>query len=78
MSHIVSIKTQVRDVTAIAAACQRLQLPPPVPGTAKLFAGQHATGQLVQLSGWRYPVVCNSATGELAYDNYGGRWKGQT
>jgi len=57
VSHIVTIRTQVRDVAAIAAACQRLQLPPPVYGTAKLFAGQEATGQIVQLPGWRFPVV---------------------
>jgi hypothetical protein len=30
MSHIVHIKTQVREASAVAAACQRLQLPPPV------------------------------------------------
>ena len=34
MSHIVSIKTEVRDPTAVAAACQRLGLPEPVQGTA--------------------------------------------
>ena len=37
MSHIVSVKTEVRDPVAIAAACRRLGLPEPVHGTAKLF-----------------------------------------
>lgn len=77
MSHIVSIRTEVRDEAAIAAACQRLQLPPPVRGAATLFNDQKATGQLVQLSGWRYPIVCDLASGEVQYDNYNGRWGDQ-
>ncbi|MBM4078018.1 MAG: DUF1257 domain-containing protein, partial [Planctomycetes bacterium] len=30
MSHIVEIRTQVKDETAVRAACSRLQLPSPV------------------------------------------------
>lgn len=73
MSHIVSIKTEVRDKAAIAAACQRLQLQQPEEGTFKLFSGE-ATGIAVRLSDWRYSVVCNTTTGELRYDNFGGAW----
>jgi hypothetical protein len=28
----------------------------------------------VRLPGWRYPLVCRLAGGELCYDNYGGAW----
>ena len=73
MSHIVQIKTQVKDAAAVRAACQRRQLPMPVDGTHKLFSGQ-ATGLAVQLPDWRYPVVCELTTGQVLYDNYGGRW----
>jgi hypothetical protein len=73
MSHIVSIKTQVRDAVALAAACQRLNLAPPMHGTAKLFTSE-ATGQIVALPGWKFPVVCELASGDVKYDNYGGRW----
>jgi len=73
LSHIVKIKTEVRDVSAVSAACRRLGLPEPVHGTARLFEGE-ATGLLVKLPGWLYPVVCNLGTGELRYDNYGGSW----
>jgi len=38
MSHVVSIQTQVRDPTAIAAACQRLGIPPPVRRTVQLYS----------------------------------------
>ena len=73
MSHIVTVQAEVRDPVAIAAACRRLGLPEPVPGTAQLFSGQ-ATGWLVQLPGWLYPVVCRAETGQVAYDNFGGNW----
>ena len=33
-----------------------------------------AEGLAVELSGWRYPVVCEIATGTLKYDNYRGTW----
>lgn len=73
MSHIVTIQTQVRDPAAVVAACQRLGLEPPSQGTAELFSGE-ATGLLVKLPDWLYPVVCDTATGTLHFDNYEGRW----
>jgi hypothetical protein len=73
MSHLVSIKTQVRDPLAITAACTRLQLPAPIHRTVRLFNAE-ATGLAVELPGWRYPVVCQTDTGELRYDNFSGRW----
>jgi hypothetical protein len=73
MSHVVTIQTQIRDPVAVTAACQRLGLPPPVVGTFKLFTTTE-TGLAVQLSGWKYPVVCDLEHGSLKFDNYGGRW----
>jgi hypothetical protein len=73
MSHIVSIQTKVRDPAAVAAACQRLNLTAPVQGTARLYGGE-ATGLLVQLPGWQYSVVIDTATGEVRYDNFENRW----
>ncbi|HQX54197.1 MAG TPA: DUF1257 domain-containing protein [Planctomycetaceae bacterium] len=73
MSHIVEIKTEIRDPVAIRAACQRLALPEPVFGEAQLF-GTSAVGWAVQLPEWKYPVVCDVHTGTLAFDNYEGRW----
>lgn len=73
MSHIVSIKTQLRDPAAIAAACQRLNLATPVHGTAKLYSGE-ATGLLVQLPGWQYPVVIDTASGNIEFDNFEEAW----
>ena len=73
MSHIVKIQTQVKDVTAAEVACRRLKLESPQHGTAKLFSG-NVTGLIVKLSGWRYPAVFDTETGQAHFDNYGGRW----
>ncbi len=73
MSHIVEIKTEVRDETAISAACQRLKLETPTQGTAKLFSSS-ATGVVVKLPGWRYPAVFDTPSGQARFDNYEGRW----
>ena len=73
MSHIVQIQTEIRDAAAIRAACNRLRLPESVFGEVKLFSSS-ATGWAVQLPEWRYPVVCDVATGKVDFDNYGGRW----
>jgi hypothetical protein len=73
LSHIVTVKTEVRDHAAVAAACRRLSLPEPVQGTAQLYSGQ-ASGLLVHLPEWLYPVVIDMTTGQARYDNYGGCW----
>ena len=77
MSHIVTVKTQVRDPAALAAACNRLGLALPTQGTAELFSGQ-ATGLLVNLPGWRFPVVVDTQAGQVHYDNFNGAWGSQT
>ncbi len=76
MSHVVQIATEVRDVAAARAACQRLKLEQPSHGTVRLFSGE-ATGLIVKLPDWRYRVVFNTSTGEAKYDNYNGRWGDQ-
>jgi hypothetical protein len=66
MSHIVQIQTQVRD--PVAVACQRLNLASPQIETVKLFTTTE-TGLVVRLNGWRYPVVCDLASGSVKYNN---------
>jgi hypothetical protein len=73
MSHIVQIRTQIRDPAALAAACVRLGLAEPKQGTAQLYSGE-ASGWLVQLPGWRFPVVVDTTVGEARFDNFGGHW----
>jgi hypothetical protein len=67
------VKCQVHDHAAISAACRRLQLPPPILGTAQLFSGQ-ATGLIVRLPDWTYPIVIDMNIGQVCYDNFNGCW----
>ena len=73
MSHIVTIETRVRDVTAAVASCRRLELPEPAHGRFELFSSVQ-TGLGIELPEWRYPVVCDTDSGQLHYDNFNGRW----
>lgn len=78
MSHIVQIKTEVKDAAAVEAACRRLGLAAPVLGYHTLFSGQTADGLAVKLPGWTYPAVFDVNTGAAAYDNYNGAWGKQS
>jgi hypothetical protein len=73
MSHIVEIRTEIRDAAAVGEACNRLGLAQPVYKTARLFT-EEAAGLAIELPSWTYPVVCDLATGQVRYDNYQGHW----
>ncbi len=77
MSHIVTVKTQIHDPATVALACRRLGLPAPQQGTVELFSGK-ATGLIVRLPQWEYPVVIDTLTGSVRYDNFEGAWGDQT
>ena len=78
MSHIVTIKTELRDRNAIAAACRRLKLDAPLDCTRRLYGGNTAFGLAVKLPGWTYPIVADTSTGHVAYDNFNGLWGKQS
>ena len=42
----------------------------------QLFSGE-VRGLAVQLPDWRYPIVCDTESGTLHYDNYNGAWGDQ-
>jgi hypothetical protein len=73
LSHIVTVQTKVHDAAAVTAACHRLGLTAPEQGTTQLFMSE-ATGLIVHLPDWDYPVVIDTLTGRMRYDNFGGRW----
>ena len=76
MSHIVEIQTKIvgkEGETAVNEACSRLHLPRATRGTFQLYSTE-ATGLAIQLPDWKFPVVANTETGQLSYDNYQGRW----
>jgi hypothetical protein len=73
MSHIVTIETKVHDHAAVVVACRRLQLQEPTQGTVELFSG-NATGLIVHLPDWQYPVVIDTLSGQIAFDDFNGHW----
>ena len=76
MSHTVEIETEVRDEAAVNAACSRLHLPRATRGTFQLYSTE-ATGLGIELPRWKYPVVADTETGRLQFDNYNERWGSQ-
>ena len=76
MSHIVTSRPRSATPRPSAPLAVASQLPPPVHGTAELFSGQ-ATGLIVRLPDWAYPVVVDTTTGQVHYDNYNGAWGDQ-
>lgn len=73
MSHIVTVKTEVRDEMAVRAACLRLKWEQPTFGDFRVFS-ENKTGLGVKAPGWQFPIVCNLNTGVVEYDNYNGAW----
>jgi hypothetical protein len=49
---------------------------PPLLGTSQLYSGA-ATGLIVRLPDWIYPVVLDTTTGQVHYDNFNGAWDDQ-
>ena len=71
MSHIVEIKTEIRDEVAVQLACGRLGLPAATRGTFQLYSAK-ATGLGIELPDWVYPVVADTETGQLQIRQFRG------
>jgi hypothetical protein len=76
MSHVVTIQTRVHDPAAVAAACQRMNLPEAVQGAVRIYQSE-AAGLIVQLPDWEYPLAIDTQSGTIRYDNFGGHWGAQ-
>lgn len=72
MSHTISVKVEIKDKHALAAAVERLGGRVLGEGTHALYQGSVQGFGLI-LPDWKYPIVLDEA-GNLAYDDYGGRW----
>lgn len=73
MSHMVKVKTSMKNKQIQAAACRRLKLDPPVQGSYRFMDGKTAEGSVIRLKGWNHPLVIEES-GEARFDNYGGSW----
>ncbi len=63
------ISTTVHDAVALAATCRQLGLPPPLERAAHLDA-EEVFGWVVRLPAVRFPVVCDTLTGLIAYHSF--------
>lgn len=72
MSHIVKVKTQIKNNECLALACRQVGASEPQEGSCEIF-GTSYNGTYFKLPGWRYPV-CLSPNGTINYDNYRGSW----
>jgi hypothetical protein len=57
MSHIVTIKTRMKDRALLVEVCRMLGLADPIQGTITGWDGGQASGLLVNLPTWRFPVA---------------------
>lgn len=72
MSHIVKVKTTIKNNECLRLACTQVGASAPEEGTCTIY-GTTYTGVYFKLPGWRYPV-CISNNGVLNFDNYQGSW----
>jgi hypothetical protein len=72
MSHTMNIKTEIKDLEALRAACERLNIGIAYSDNIHLFSTTEK-GAAIFLKDWRFPVVIRD-DGTIALDNYGGAW----
>ena len=87
MSHTIRVKKiQMNDMEALQLAVEsspKIHFVSPTgqevtgiddaTGKHRLYGG-NPTGIGIKLPGWKFPVVIDSTTGNISYDNYGGSW----
>lgn len=72
MSHIVTIKTELKNFDTIKEVCKRLGLHCKQSNDINVY-NTNKTGMGIHLKGWKYPIVVNKQ-GVVYYDNYNGNW----
>ena len=82
MSHVVTVKLEIKDVEALRAACNRIDGAELVNNGDLMDLGMYTRGSEkqgigLQLEGWNNHVMIVPETGEVRYDNYNGRWGAQ-
>jgi hypothetical protein len=77
MSHRTTVKTEFRDPVRLALACDHLGITYQRGEFRERFYQRDDFGEgdfKMKLKGWEYPVVVNTKTGEVHFDNYNGDW----
>ena len=76
MSHTATVKTELRSRQMIQRAAKAMKLECSVGDfTQTFYQGTPQKGDvLVKLPGWSYPVLINTKTAEVHFDNFNGIW----
>lgn len=74
MSHTSEIATTIKDMAAIKEACKILGLPEPKVGKHTMYDGKKVEGIIIHLKKWQFPIVIDTKSGQIHYDNYNGNW----
>lgn len=72
MSHIATVKTELRDKVLLEQACKALGAEYLGFGTAEVFSVRR-TGTVIKFPDWKFPIVID-AQGVVHFDNYNGAW----
>ena len=71
MSHIVSFNTSVTEAESVEITAKRLKLPKPEYRTNyRMRSGKVVKGIAVQLQDWQKPVIFDTETGRVEFDNW--------
>lgn len=80
MSHTAKVVMQFKNPRMLAKAAKALGCPCEVGEFTEGFYEGRATGGKshgnvkIQLPNWNYPVLIDTKTGDVSYDNYNGQW----
>lgn len=75
MSHVATVKTAIKNLTILVKTCNALGIPfTQGQQSVGLYEREVAGDFSCKLPGWYYPVVVDSQTGEISFDNYKGSW----
>jgi len=73
MSHVMTLKLEVKNPDLFVQVARDLGLEVLGHGQHKLYYSREFTGQAIRLPGWTYPVILDDQ-GQIHYDNYKGHW----
>jgi hypothetical protein len=72
VSHTATVEIHFRDPEALADACRELGFPLEH-GSVTFYDQQIASGEVIRLPGWHYPIVVETPE-TVRMDNFDGRW----
>jgi hypothetical protein len=73
MSHVVNIKTELKNKASVVKACARLEWPCEVNSSTVMYDGTKVHGSIITIPNWKY-AACVKEDGSIATDTFNNRW----